>query len=247
MPRYFITFSYDGSNFSGYQKQANKRTIQEEMEKVLTSINDKQKVDLCASGRTDAKVHALNQKGHFDLEKDLPVDKLKMGINSLLPGDIHVKKVERISENFHARYNANGKEYLYLLNMGEFNPIERNYVCQYNRKLDVASMERAIKYLEGTHDFKSFSKTDEDKEDYVRTISQANIIRDIKDLNRITFSFVGTGFLRYQIRNMVGTLIEVGEGKRKSEDMIHILDAKDRTVAGKTANPEGLYLRNVFY
>ena len=104
-----------------------------------------------------------------------------------------------------------------------------------------------MKYIEGTHNFKSFTKTDEEKNDYIRTISQTILIRDSKDLNKITLSFVGTGFLRYMVRNIVGTLIEIGEGKRKSEEIITILNEEDRTKAGKTANPEGLYLKNVFY
>ena len=131
--------------------------------------------------------------------------------------------------------------------MGEYNPLERNYVYQHNEKLDVVEMERAMKYLEGTHNFKSFTKTDEEKDDYVRTISQTNLIRDSKDVNKITFVFVGTGFLRYMVRNMVGTLIMVGQGKIKSEEIINILKKEDRRFAGKTAKPEGLYLKNVFY
>lgn len=131
--------------------------------------------------------------------------------------------------------------------MGEYNPLERNYVYQYNKKLDIFEMERAMKYLEGTHNFKSFTKTDEEKNDYVRTLSQTNILRDSKDLQKITLVFIGTGFLRYMVRNIVGTLIEIGEGKRKSEDIISILEQEDRTKAGKTADPEGLYLKNVFY
>ena len=139
------------------------------------------------------------------------------------------------------------KEYVYKINMGEYDPIERNYVYQYNKKLDVVEMERALKYLEGEHDFKSFSKADEEKEDYVRRIVQTNLIRTLKNVNKIEIVFLGTGFLRYQVRNMVGTLIEIGEGKRKSEDIIEILNAKDRRKAGKTAAPEGLYLNDVFY
>ena len=108
-------------------------------------------------------------------------------------------------------------------------------------------MERALKYLEGTHDFKSFSKADEEKEDFTRTIIQTNLIRNVKDVNRFIISFLGTGFLRYQVKNMVGLLIEIGEGKRKSEDILDILDAKDRRKAGITAPPEGLYLKDVFY
>lgn len=247
MTRYFITFSYDGTNFSGYQKQPRERTIQNELEKALKEINENKKVEVHASGRTDAKVHALNQKAHFDLEIKITKEKLKKALNSLLPEDIHIKNVEEVSDNFHARYNAKGKEYIYKINMGEYNPLERNYVYQYNNRLDVTEIERAMKYLEGTHNFKSFTKTDEEKDDYVRTLSQTNLIRDLKDVNKITLVFVGTGFLRYMVRNMVGTLIEVGEGKRKSEDIITILKEQNRTHAGKTAAPEGLYLKNVFY
>lgn len=245
--RYLMTLSYDGTNFSGYQKQVKERTVQGELEKVLKQINDNKKVEVHATGRTDAKVHAINQKAHFDMDTNIPIDKLMKGINSLLPDDIYVKKIENVNDEFHARFNALGKEYIYIINMGEYNPLERNYVYQYNKKLDVVEMERAMKYIEGTHNFKSFTKTDEEKNDYIRTISQTNLTRDSKDVNKITLSFVGTGFLRYMVRNIVGTLIEIGEGKRRSEEIITILNEEDRTKAGKTANPEGLYLKNVFY
>lgn len=242
-----ITFSYDGSNFAGYQKQPKMRTVQGEIEKALKEINGDKKVDIHASGRTDAGVHALNQRAHFDIDIDITCDKLMKALNSMLPDDIYVKKVEEVDDNFHARFNAIGKEYVYKINMGEYNPLERNYVYQYNKKLDVVAMERGMKYIEGTHDFRSFTKIDEEKEDYVRTVSQTNLIRDTKDVNKITLVFVGTGFLRYMVRNIVGTLIEIGEGKRKSEDIITILKEMDRTKAGKIANAEGLYLKNVFY
>ncbi len=245
--RYLITIAYDGTLFSGYQKQPRERTVQGELEKALKEINGGKKVTAHASGRTDAKVHAMAQKVHFDLDTKITVDKLEKALNSLLPEDIYVKKAEEVNDDFHARFSAIGKEYIYILNMGEYNPLERNYVYQHNKKLDVVEMERAMKYLEGTHNFKSFTKADEEKEDYVRTISQTNLIRDTKDVNKITLVFVGTGFLRYMVRNIVGTLIEVGEGKRRSEEVIDILRKEDRKVAGKTANAEGLYLKNVFY
>lgn len=245
--RFCITFSYDGSNFSGYQKQPKTRTVQGEIESVLKEINDNNKVDIHASGRTDAGVHALNQRAHFDLNVNINEEKLFKAMNSMLPSDIYVKKVEKVDDNYHARFNAIGKEYVYVINMGEYNPLERKYVYQYNKKLDVIAMERGLKYIEGTHDFRSFTKIDEEKEDYVRTVSQTNLIRDMREVNKITLVFVGTGFLRYMVRNIVGTLIEIGEGKRKSEDIITILNAHDRTKAGKIAEPEGLYLKNVFY
>ena len=245
--RYLMTFSYDGSKYSGYQKQPKKKTIQSEIEKVLKKINSEQKVDIHASGRTDAGVHALNQKAHFDMDAKMSPDKLKHSINCLLPKDIYIKDIKEVNDDFHARFNVKAKEYVYKINMGEYNPIEKDYVYQYNKKLDAVEMERALKYLEGTHSFKAFVCADDEREDYVRTLSQTNLIRDLKDVNKITLVFIGTGFLRYMVRNIVGTLIEVGEGKRRSEDVINILKSQDRTKAGKTANPEGLYLKNVFY
>lgn len=247
MVRYLITFSYDGSGFNGYQKQPKHRTVQGELEKALKSINNNKKVDLQAAGRTDAGVHALNQKAHFELEVTITEEKLKMALNSLLPNDIYVKQAEEVDDTFHARYNVKAKEYMYLINIGEYNPLERNYVYQYNKPLDIVAMERALKYLEGEHNFESFSPSNNEKDNYVRTISQTNLIRDLKNPNKITILFLGTGFLRYMIRNMIGTLIEIGEGKRKAEDIIEIIDAKDRKAAGPTSNPEGLYLKNVFY
>lgn len=244
--RYLITFSYDGSKYSGYQKQPNKRTIQGEIEKALFKINSEKKVSVSASGRTDSGVHALNQKAHFDLNSHIETSRLQTSLNSLLPDDIYIKDVKEVNDDFHARYDVVRKEYIYRINMGEYNPIEKDYCMQYNKQLDISEMQRALKYLEGTHDFKTFTKTDEEK-DFTRTILQANIIRDLKNVNEITISLVGSGFLRYMVRNIVGTLIEVGEGKRKSEDMITLLKAKDRKKAGKTAIPNGLYLKDVWY
>lgn len=244
--RYLITFAYDGSNYFGYQKQPRKKTIQSELEKALKTINNKS-VEVHASGRTDAKVHALNQKAHFDLDIDITTENLKKALNSLLPDDIYVKNVEIVKDDFHARYNVKAKEYIYKINMGEYNPFEKDYVYQYNRLLNVIEMERALKYLEGTHDFTSFIKADVEQDDKIRTIIQTNLSRDPRDMNKITISFLGTGFLRYMVRNMVGFLIEVGEGKYKSEDVLKILESKDRTKAGITAKPEGLYLKDVYY
>jgi len=245
--RYLITFSYDGSKFKGYQKQPRLKTVQSEIEHALKTINNGESVSIHASGRTDALVHALNQRAHFDLDMDITCEKLQKALNSLISDYIYIKNVEEVDSEFHARFNVKAKEYIYKINMGEYDPIEKDYIYQYNKRLDLAEMERALKYLEGTHDFKSFSKADEEKEDFVRTIIQTNLIRDMKNVNKFIISFLGTGFLRYQVRNMVGVLIEIGEGKRKAEDILTILEAKDRRKAGITANPEGLYLRDVYY
>lgn len=248
--RYFITFSYDGSKYKGYQKQPRVKTIQGEIEKALKKINSEEEVSIHASGRTDAGVHAYNQKAHFDLNKKIDLYKLQGSLNSLLPDDIYIKKVEIVDKDFHARFQVTGKEYIYKINMGMYNPIEKDYVYQYGNPLKIAEMERALHYIEGTHNFKSFTKVDEEKEekeDYIRTILKTKIIRDRQELDNITISIVGTGFMRYMVRNIVGVLIEVGEGKRKSEDILKILEVEDRTKAGVTAPACGLYLNDVFY
>lgn len=248
--RYFMTFSYDGSKYKGYQKQPRVKTIQGEIEKALTKINSEEEVSIHASGRTDAGVHAYNQKAHFDLKKKMDLFKLQGSLNSLLPDDIYVKKIEIVEKDFHARFSVTGKEYIYKINMGVYNPIEKDYVYQYNEPLKIAEMERALHYIEGTHNFKSFTKVDEEKsekEDYIRTILKTKITRDKKELDKITISIVGTGFMRYMVRNIIGVLIEIGEGKRKSEDILKIVKEEDRTKAGLTAPACGLYLNDVFY
>ena len=245
--RYLINFSYDGSMFNGYQKQPNLRTVQGCLEDALKFINGGSCIDIHSSGRTDKGVHAYNQYAHFDMDRSITLYKLKCALNTYTPDDIYIKNVRIVDNDFHARYSVLKKEYIYKLNVGEYSPVNRNYVYQYNKKLDLVAMERGLKYLEGEHNFKSFTKSDDDIVDYVRKISTTSIVRDSRDLNKITISFVGTGFLRYMVRNMVGLLIEIGEGKRNPEEVIKILDKEDRTISGKTANPEGLYLKNVFY
>lgn len=245
--RYFINFSYDGSKYNGYQKQPKVKTVQSEIEKALKQINAGKQISIHASGRTDAGVHAYNQKAHFDYNGDIPCNKIRQALNSLIPDDIYIKNICEVSTEFHARFDVKAKEYIYKINMGIYNPIEKDYVYQYNKKLDIPEMERALKYIEGTHDFRSFVKVDEEKDDYVRTIVQTSLIRDIKNVNQITISVLGTGFMRYMVRNIVGMLIEIGEGKYKSEDIIEILKAKDRTKAGKCAPACGLYLKDVYY
>ena len=242
--RYLITFSYDGTNFNGYQRQDGLRTIQEEMEKALKIINDGKDTVIVSSGRTDKGVHALEQKAHVDIDVKITTYKLMRAMNSFLPEDIHVIKTELVDNNFHARYMVKEKEYQYKLNMGEYNPIMRNLVYQYNKKLDVMKMQEAIKYFVGKHDFKSFTPNKDKRENYIRTIREATIKE--KD-NILTFTFKGDGFIKYQIRNMVGYLIRVGEGKKKGDDIPKILLGKDRRLASITAHPEGLYLTNVVY
>ena len=242
--RYLITFSYDGTNYSGYQKQKGKHTIQEKVEKVLQSINNGVYTKLESSGRTDKGVHALCQKAHVDIDVDITEYKLKRAMNSLLPSDIHVISTEKVSNKFHARYQVKEKEYKYFLNMGEYDPTRRNYCYQYNRSLDVKSMQEAIKYFIGEHDFESFTPTVDKRENNVRTITKATLE---EHNNILTFTFRGNGFIKYQVRNMVGYLIKVGEGKKKGSDIPNILLGKDRRLASITAHSEGLYLTDVKY
>ena len=242
--RYLITFSYDGTNFNGYQKQDGLRTVQEEMEKALTFINGGVMTSITSSGRTDKGVHALCQKAHVNINVEITEYKLMRAMNSNLPEDIHVISAKKVDDSFHARYMVIEKEYKYYLNMGEYMPTMRNYIYQYNKMLDVYKMKDAIKYFLGTHSFKSFTPSKDVRNNYIRTINYVDITEHDKIL---CFTFRGNGFIKYQIRNMVGFLIKVGEGKKNGEDIPKILEKEDRRMASITAHPEGLYLTNVKY
>lgn len=241
--RYLIKFSYDGSNFFGYQKQLDKRTIQGEIENVLKMISNED-VHVSSSGRTDALVHAINQFAHFDLNLNISSDNLQKALNSLLPNDIYIKEIRTVSSDFHARFCVKEKEYIYKINVGEYDPFMRNYIYQYNKPLDLEKMRLAIQFFKGKHNFKSFTKTNPDITDYDREIYDVDIERD-NDI--LVIRFKGNGFLRYMVRNMVGTLISVGEGKTSPSEIKQIFEFEDRTKAKKTAPANGLYLNNVYY
>ena len=243
--RYLITVSYDGTNYKGYQTQPGLLTIQEQIENALTKINNGKKTSFTSSGRTDRGVHAKMQCGHADIDVNITEYKLKRAMNSNLPDDIHVIKTEKVNSDFHARYNVIEKTYEYYINIGEYNPIERNYVFQYNYPLNVEKMQEALKYLIGEHDFRSFVTENREKENCIRTISTATVEKTNQDI--IKFTFTGNGFLRYQIRNMVGILIRIGEEKESPEFVKIFLERKDRSKGGKTAPAEGLYLTNIKY
>lgn len=242
--RYLIKFSYDGSNFFGFQKQPDLRTVEDEMEKALYSINNHTITRIIASGRTDKGVHARSQSAHFDLAIDITLDKLKMALNSLLPSDIHVYSTEIVDKDFHARYMVKQKTYEYILNTGEYDPLTRNYIYQLNKVLDVSAMKKAITYFKGTHDFRFFVSKEVIKNNYIRTIYDVDIRQD-KDL--VIFSFTGTGFMKYQVRNMVGTLIKIGLGKLESDIIKKIFDDSAKEKYVYTAKSEGLYLVDVRY
>ena len=169
---------------------------------------------------------------------------MKRALNSNLPNDIHVIETKIVDNNFHARYNVEKKEYQYYINTGEYNPIQRNYVFQYNYQLNIEKMKEAIKVFIGNHDFRAFVTDNKEKENCIRTIYKASIEQED---NIIKITFEGNGFLRYQVRNMVGILIRVGENKLSPKDVEKILKSKDRKKSGKTAPPEGLYLTKIYY
>lgn len=242
--RFLIKFSYDGTSYSGFQTQPNLDTIQERLESALQIINNGKKTNIVATGRTDKGVHALCQYAHADIDVDINEYKLKRAMNSNLPDDIYVIETKIVNDDFHARYNVKSKEYKYYINIGEYNPLERNYVFQYNYTLNAEKMNEAIKVFLGTHDFRAFVTESKEKENCVRTITEAKVEQNN---NKLVITFKGDGFLRYQVRNMVGILIRVGENKISTEDVEKILESKDRTTTGKTAPPEGLYLTEVTY
>ena len=242
--RFLIKFAYDGTAYNGFQTQPDLDTIQERMENALKIINNGKKTNLVATGRTDKGVHALCQYAHADIDVDINEYKLKRAMNSNLPNDIHVIETKIVSEDFHARYNVKSKEYKYYIILGEYNPLVRNYVFQYNYILNKEAMEEAIKVFLGTHDFRAFVTESKEKENCVRTISYVNVEQED---NKLIITFRGDGFLRYQVRNMVGLLIRVGENKISTKDVEKILLSKDRTTTGKTAPAEGLYLTDVTY
>lgn len=237
--RFLVRFSYDGTNFKGYQKQDGYRTIQGELEEALYKINNNTKVNIIAAGRTDKGVHALDQVAHLDLDVSITPYKLKRAMNSYLPDEIHINSALKVLDDYFVRYHVIKKEYHYYINMGEFNPVMRNYVYQHCYPLDVSKMRKAIRFFEGEHDFRAFVTENRVKENCVRTIYEASITRK-KDV--LDIKFVGSGFLRYQVRNMVGALLKVGTGKMEPNDIKKILDSKVRGKEGATAKPCGLYL-----
>ena len=240
--RYLVTIKYDGTNYAGWQIQPNGISIEEEVEKVLSQLLNRE-VKIYGSGRTDAGVHALGQTFHFDADiSDL--DKFKYSLNCLLPRDMHVLNIEIRDESFHARYDVKEKEYIYYINTGEYDPFNKDYMYQFLRKLDVKKMKEAADLFKGVHSYQNFTSKDEDKDNFVREIYAIDLsMKD--DILKITFR--GNGFMRYMIRMIVGTLIEVGLGKLEVEKIKEILASKERKVVSYKAPANGLYLSKVIY
>ncbi|BDG34231.1 tRNA pseudouridine(38-40) synthase TruA [Saccharococcus caldoxylosilyticus] len=239
------TLSYDGTHFSGYQIQPGKRTVQGELERVLEQMHKGKAIRATASGRTDAGVHAYGQVIHFDTFLSLSADQWKKALNAQLPDDIVIKDVQEADPSFHARFSAKAKEYRYKVRIAQERDVFlRNYCYHYPYPLDMEAMRRALRLMEGTHDFTSFCSAKTDIDDRIRTIYQADMAVDQEMLE---FRLIGNGFLYNMVRIIVGTILEVGQGKRSADSISTILEAKDRRYAGPTAPPQGLYLWKVYY
>ncbi|MDQ0222917.1 tRNA pseudouridine(38-40) synthase TruA [Streptococcus moroccensis] len=247
MTRYKAIISYDGTLFSGFQRQPEARSVQEELEKTLKRLNRGQEVTVHGAGRTDAGVHAYGQVIHFDLPEVRDVEKLRFGLDTQSPDDIDVVAVEQASDDFHARYNKHSKTYEFLVDNGRpKNPMMRHYATHYPYPLDLALMQEAIQDLVGTHDFTGFTASGTSVEDKVRTITEARVELD-PHTGFLVFTFSGNGFLYKQVRNMVGTLLKIGNGRMPVGQIKVILDKMDRNLAGPTAAGNGLYLKEIYY
>lgn len=242
--RYKIIFSYDGSKFNGYQKQKGiSNTIQGRIEEALKDINNNKETKFTSSGRTDKGVSAYMQVGSCNIDVKITPYKLKRALNSRLHDSIHIIDVLEVDEDFHPRYMVKEKTYIYKINMGEYNPIEKDYVNQLCKELDIDVIKEEIKDFEGTHDFSAFCSNEDKKEDCVRTIFKTNVEKE-KDYLIITFT--GNGFLKYMVRVMVGYLIDVSLGKREKGKINNYFKTKEK-VTTKTAAATGLYLKEVKY
>lgn len=243
MFNYKVILEYDGTLYHGFARQDIEPTVQGVIEKTLTNIL-KENIEINASGRTDKNVHALGQVINFKTSVDITEYGLVKSLNSRLPDDIVVKSAEKVNDNFHARYSAKTKTYLYVLNNKNKSAFFRNYETFSFYKLDIEKMKKGIKLFEGKHDFKSYMSTGSSKRNTVRTIISTKLY---EKNDRIIMEFTGDGFLYNQVRIMVGALIELGRGKIELKDIENSFENYSRKVLGKTADPQGLYLKEVNY
>ncbi len=242
--RYKLEISYDGSNYSGFQIQVDKDTIQSRLERAFEVVY-REHIDIVASGRTDAGVSAIMQICHFDTDKAVDCKKNIGYLNTLLPKDIRVISISPVEENFHARKSAKQKTYMYYFYTGSTVPVYERIATNIGYNLDIDSMKEACKYIIGEHDFTCFCASNTSVKDKVRCVYDIHI-SDVED-NLYKMEITGNGFLYNMVRIIMGTLVSVGMGKIKPEDIIKIIDGKDRSLSGKTMPSKGLYLKKVIY
>ena len=240
-----LVIEYDGKEFNGWQKQPNKLNIQGEIERAIKQITGEE-VDLTASGRTDAGVHALGQVANFKTNSNIPIEKIPIALNSNLKKSIVIKSAEEVEERFHSRLNCKRKTYRYIINNSRYGTaIYRNLETHIPMKLDIQKMQEAVKYFEGEHDFKAFKASGTSSKSSVRTIYKAEVIDAGNE--RIYIELTGSGFLYNMVRIISGTLVEVGLGKIEPNEIKTIIESQKRENAGKTLPPQGLYLVKVEY
>lgn len=240
-----LVIEYDGKDFNGWQKQPNKLNIQGTIEQAIERITG-EKVELNASGRTDAGVHAYGQVANFKTNSKIAIEKIPIAINSNIKKSIIIKSAEEVEEKFHSRLNCKRKTYRYIINNSKYGTaIYRNLETHIPIRLNVEKMKQAIKYFEGEHDFKAFKASGTSSKSSVRTIYKAEIIE--KENEKIYIELTGNGFLYNMVRIISGTLVEVGLEKIKPEEIKEIIKSKKRENAGKTLPPQGLYLLRVEY
>lgn len=240
-----LTIQYDGTRYDGWQRQGNTdNTLQGRLEGVLSRMVGKP-VEIQGAGRTDAGVHARGQVASVHLPEGYTPQEVQDYLNRYLPEDVAVVDVVEVGERFHARLSATGKEYRYHIRMGSVPDVfARKYQYRVEEPLDLAAMERAAGYLTGKHDFRSFCGNRRFKKSTVREVFHIGVEVCGSDL---TLIYRGDGFLYNMVRILTGTLLEVGLGQRTPESMVDILEARERTAAGKTAPAQGLVLQEVYY
>jgi len=240
-----MVLEYDGTAYCGWQRQSNGLSIQQVLEEKI-SVMTGEAVKVIGSGRTDAGVHALGQVAHFKTASTIPDIHFLKGINSLLPRDIAGVALQEVDASFHARYDARSKVYRYQIVHGSVRPVLlRQYAWFVPGPLSLDSMGEAARLFKGTHDFSSFCSIHSDAPDHIRTIADIRVETGSRGL--INIEMEADGFLRHMVRGIVGTLVEIGRGKRRVSDMQAVLQAKDRRHGGMTAPPQGLFLKEVKY
>ena len=242
---YKLKISYDGSRYFGWEHQPDRETIQGKIETVLARMVDKDMVDVIGAGRTDAGVHARAMIANVHLDTQMSPEEIRDYANRYLPDDIAILEVREAADRFHARYKAVGKTYQYTCFDGPVKPVfDRKYYTPLDQELDVEAMQEAAHFLEGKHDYKSFCGNSRMKKSTVRIVDTITVRRR---KGYVYLTFHGTGFLQNMVRIMSGTLIEVGLGRKRPEEVGEILEACDRKVAGPTAPAKGLCLLMVDY
>lgn len=239
-----LTIEYDGTNYSGWQKQTNAIGIQQIIEGAIYKLTS-EKIEVIGSSRTDTGVHAKAYVLNFFTNSTVPAERFKQALNSKLPSDIVIIKSEEVSNLFHARYSSTGKKYCYtILNAADKPAICRSYVGYYKAPLNVEYMQEACKSFLGKHDFEAFRNLGSSVKSTTRVITESYIV---KEGNIIKYYVSADGFLYNMVRIIVGTLLQVGSGKIKKEDISLIIASKDRRKAGKSAPASGLCLQEVYY